>query len=416
MRARPHLPMSSFDADAMTGPAIGHRASRGEVPLPAMVAKHRAIEHNVALMAAYASRRGFVLAPHGKTTMAPKLFRRQLAAGAIGITVANVSQAGVAFAAGAPFVLIANEVVGEPDARVITSLLAVSGRELCCCVDSPDGVLRLDAALGRAGFLGALPVLLELGATGRRAGARTEQIALAVAAAVRASAHLRLIGVEGFEGALASDRSPKSLAVIDAFLEQLRTLAVRLAGSGSFSGPGPIVVSAGGSKYFDRVAEKLGPGADYAGHEVRLVVRSGCYLTHDHGVYANNSPLAGTGGPDELWPALELWAEVLSRPEPDLAIVGLGKRDTSFDLGLPIPLARVTAEGTEREPYTAAHLRALDDQHGYLVLDPGAPALGVGDRLAFGLSHPCTAFDRWRSVLLVDEDDVVIDEIETFFH
>lgn len=398
-------------ADAVIGVAI----SSGDCRLPALVLRQRALKHNLAVMAAYATRRGFLLAPHGKTTMAPKLFRRQLASGAIGITVANVSQAGVAFAAGAPFVLIANEVVGYKDARAIASLLAVPGRELCCCVDSPEGVARLDAALTHAEFPGRLPVLLELGAPGRRAGARSAPLALGVAATLQASAHLSLVGVEGFEGALASDRSPESLAVIDAYLDQLRSLTVRLAQTGGFSGPGPILVSAGGSKYFDRVAEKLGPSADYAGHEVRLIVRSGCYLTHDHGVYANNSPFAGTG-PEALWPALELWAEVLSRPEPDLAIVGLGKRDTSFDLGLPIPLARVPAKGDVREPYAAAHLRALDDQHGYLVLDPAAPPLEVGDRLAFGLSHPCTAFDRWRSVLLVDERDVVIDEIETFFH
>ncbi|MDA8298052.1 MAG: amino acid deaminase [Actinomycetota bacterium] len=389
--------------------------SSGECALPAMALRQRALEHNLAVMRAYAAERGFLLAPHGKTTMAPVLFRRQLAAGAIGITVANVAQAQVAFDAGATFVLIANEVVARPDAATIAALRA-PGRTLNCLVDSPAGTARLDAGLAEAGFTGRLGVLVELGANGRRAGARTAEAAVAAADAVNASEHLELVGVEGFEGALASDRSPGSLDAVDAFLDALRSLAVRLAEAGLFAQNGPILVSAGGSKYFDRVADKLGPGADYAGHEVRLVVRSGCYLTHDHGVYATNSPLAGTGGPDELWPALELWAEVLSRPEPDLAIVGLGKRDTSFDLGLPIPLARVAAEGTEREPYSAAHLRALDDQHGYLVLDPGAPPLMVGDRLAFGLSHPCTAFDRWRKVLLVDEDDVVIDEIETFFH
>ncbi len=396
---------------------IGRSVSRGELGLPAMVMKNHAIEHNLTVMAAYAKAHGFVLAPHGKTTMAPELFRRQLAAGAIGITTANVAQAAVAFDAGAPLVLIANEVVARHDVLAMISLLAaVPGRELCCLVDSPDGVTRLDSALGHGGFGGELSVLLELGAMGRRAGARTEQVALAVAAAVRASAHLKLVGIEGFEGALASDRSPQSLAIIDAFLDNMRSVTVRVARAEGFSGAGPIMVSAGGSKFFDRVAERLGPGADYAGHEVQLVVRAGCYLTHDHGVYAKNSPLAGASGPDELWPALELWAEVLSRPEHDLAIVGLGKRDTSFDLGLPIPLARVAANSSERVPFTAAHLGSLDDQHGYLVLEPGAPALEVGDRLVFGLSHPCTAFDRWRKVPLVDHHDVVIDEIETFFH
>ena len=395
----------------------------GEVRLPALVLKEAALANNILLMAAYAAEHGFLLAPHGKTTMAPELFRRQLEAGAWGITVANMTQAPVAYEAGAERVLVANELVSRADAAAIAEILAVAGRELYCLVDSVEGSRLLDANLEQAGAARPLKVLVELGAPGRRTGARTEQEALVVAAEVAQSRHLALAGVEGYEGVLASDRSPESLEKVDAFLVALRNLTARLADGGAFAGRASAIVSAGGSKYFDRVAEILGPKASRAGHYgsqgVQLVVRSGCYVVHDHGTYAATSPLAGNGnrngaGAGHLQAALELWAEVLSVPEPGLAIVGLGKRDAAYDLGLPVPLGVLRGGGLE--PVPAAGLSELNDQHGYLRLGQPGPEVVVGDRVAFGISHPCTAFDKWRTLLLVDAGYEVLDEVRTFFH
>jgi D-serine dehydratase len=402
----------------------------GQVRLPALVLKEPALENNLAVMAAYASRHGFVLAPHGKTTMAPELFRRQLAAGAWGITVANIAQAEVAFGAGAQRVLVANEVVSRPDAFAIAEALGASAtRELYCLADSVAGVRLLDEALGGAGFEGTLGVLVEVGSPGGRAGARSEAEALEVASALAQAKRLRLAGVEGYEGVLADDRSPEALAKVDAYLAGLRQVFARLLEAGAFAKGYPVLVSAGGSKYFDRVAALLGtksqgllgtegqnpqafggPGSQ----EVLLVARSGCYLVHDHGTYAQSSPLAA--GAERLLPALELWAEVLSTPEPGLAIVGLGKRDAPYDLGLPTPLALLREGSHQLEPLRGAELERLNDQHGYLHLGPSAPPLGPGDRVSFGISHPCTAFDKWRTVLLVGDDYEVTGEIRTFFH
>ena len=390
----------------------------GELALPALVLKEPALSNNISLMAKYAADNGFLLAPHGKTTMAPELFRRQLEAGAWGITVANMAQAYVAYEAGARRVLVANELVSRPDALGVAEALAVPGRELYCLVDSIEGARLLDANLGRAGAAKPLQVLVELGAPGGRTGARSEQEALAVAGEVAKSPHLALAGVEGFEGVLADDRSAEALARVDEYLMALRRLAVRLAESGAFARKPPLV-SAGGSKYFDRVAELLGPKARragrYGGHETTLVVRSGAYVVHDHGVYARTSPLApGPGAAEGLQAALELWAEVLSVPEPGLAIVGLGKRDAPYDLGLPVPLGVLRGQGLA--PLAGASLAALNDQHGYLHLGEPAAQVGVGDRVAFGISHPCTAFDKWRTLHLVDANYEVIGEIRTFFH
>ncbi len=178
-----------------------------------------------------------------------------------------------------------------------------------------------------------------------------------------------------------------------------------------------MLVSAGGSKFFDRVIRVLGRDADFGGHACSLVLRSGCYLVHDHGIYDVNSPL-GREVPekDRLQPAIEIWAEVLSCPEPGLAIVGLGRRDASFDAGLPVLLGAVGRNEHTVRHDVSGQLVKLDDQHGYLAVDPDSSDLRAGDRLVFGISHPCTTFDKWRHVLLIDREQRVIRVLQTRFH
>ena len=393
---------------------VGRSVAAGEVALPAMALRADALEHNLAVMAALARREGFLLAPHGKVTMCPELFRRQLEAGAWGMTVANVTQARVAVAAGAERVLVANEVLACPDAAWIVS---VEGSvEVLCLVDSVDGVQVLDAALRTAGCGRPIGVLVEFGAVGGRAGVRTDAAARDVCRAVQGASNLTLVGVEGFEGSVGADRSPAQLAAVDAYLEELRALTVTLADEGFFDPHRPVLVSAGGSKFFDRVIRLLGRDADFGGHACSLVLRSGCYLVHDHGVYEVNTPL-GRDVPEEdrLRPAIEIWAEVLSRPEPGLAIIGLGRRDAAFDAGLPVLLSAVDRDGQALNEDVAGQLLKLDDQHGYLAVDP-TNGLRVGDRLVFGISHPCTTFDKWRHVLLLDRERRVTRVLHTEFH
>ena len=394
---------------------VGRSIAAGEISLPAMALRDDAIEHNLATMASLARREGFLLAPHGKVTMCPELFRRQLDEGAWGITVANVAQARVAAEAGAERILIANEVLARPDAAWIAS---VSGSvEVFCLVDSVDGVRALDAALRSAGCGRPVGGLVEFGVVGGRAGVRTFDAARDVCRSVNGASSLTLAGVEGFEGTAGKDRSPAQLAAVDAYLDELRALTVRLADEGLFAGDRPVLVSAGGSKFFDLVIRALGRDADYGGHTCSLVLRSGCYLTHDHGIYDVNSPL-GREVPekDRLQPAIEIWAEVLSCPEPGLVIVGLGRRDASFDAGLPVLLAAVGRDERTLRQDVAGQLVKLDDQHGYLAVDPDTSGLRAGDRLVFGISHPCTTFDKWRHVMLLDREQRVIRVLQTRFH
>jgi D-serine deaminase-like pyridoxal phosphate-dependent protein len=394
---------------------LGRSVTGGEITLPAMTLRRDALEHNLEVMASLARREGFRLAPHVKTTMCPQLIRRQLDAGAWGVTVATVAQARVAVESGATRILIANEVLARPDAAWLASV--ASPTQLLCLVDSVDGVRRLDAGLRAAGCPRPLGVLVEVGAEGGRAGTRTLAETRDVAHAASAAESLALVGVEGYEGAVGSSRSTADLAAVDRYLDALRSSTVRLAEEGCFAADRPILVSAGGSKFFDRVIERLGRRADFGGHETSLVLRSGCYLVHDHGLYAAATPLgANVPEGERLQPAVELWAEVLSTPEPGLAIVGLGRRDASFDHGLPVLLGVVGRDEQALRYDVDGVVTKLDDQHGYLALDPGSGGLSVGDRLAFGISHPCTTFDKWRQVLLLDAQRRVTQILSTEFH
>lgn len=396
--------------EGLTSATIGQRGLSllaGDLPTPVMVMKESALAHNLDLMARWCAERGISLAPHGKTTMCPELWARQLAAGAWGITVANAAQARVARAFGVERILLANELVEPVSIRWVASELAADpGFDFLCLADSLAAVEALSASAGTGRPIG---VLVELGLPGGRTGCRTAEEALAVARAVAAAPGLELAGVEAFEGILHGD---DVLAEVDGFLDRLGSLVSALAAEGAFAGRPEVIVSAGGSAFFDRVAERL--ASPLAGLPVRLVLRSGCYVTHDSAFYDHLSPLGArsTGGP-RLVAALEAWGVVLSRPEPDLALILLGKRDAPYDIDLPLPL-HVASGGALRDVRGRMTVTDTNDQHAYLRV-PADDPLAVGDLVGCGISHPCTAFDKWRLIPLVDDDYTVVDAYHTFF-
>lgn len=394
--------------------AEGWNLLAGDLLLPAMVLKQSALEHNIALVARYCEEHGVWLAPHGKTTMAPQLFARQLDAGAWGITAATVAQVAVYRRFGVRRVVLANELV-EPAALrwVADELEADPGFDFYCLVDSVAAVVAMTQALSGRGATRPLQVLVEVGVPGGRAGCRTLEQATEVAGAVAASPVLALAGVEGFEGVIGGPDLETTLAEVDEFLERVRALTLDLAREDAFAGRAEIIVTAGGSAYFDRVVAVLGPPWDLD-VPVRVVLRGGCYVTHDSGLYDRLSPLGERDGDERLRPALEAWGAVLSRPELELAIVGLGKRDVPFDIDLPVPWHVAARGGALREAGGELTVTALNDQHAFVRLAPGAE-LAVGDLVGCGISHPCLAFDRWPLVLLVDDDYTVIGGIRTFF-
>jgi D-serine deaminase-like pyridoxal phosphate-dependent protein len=396
---------------------------------PLVVLDEAALTHNLTTMADWCARHGMRLAPHGKTTMAPQLFARQLELGAWGMTTANISQLRVYRAFGVRRIQLANELVDPAALRwVAAELDRDADFEFCCWADSVAGVDLMTEALRAADRATnrstdssrPVDVLVELGAPGGRSGARDLPTAQAVAEAVAASPQLRLAGVAGYEGALTHDTTADALSLLDAYFERMRALVIRLAADGLFADVPDVIVSAGGSAYFDRVVAALG-AAWPDGLRVTPVLRSGAYLTHDDGFYRDISPLGEavrlTDAPP-FRPALRAWAQVTSLPEPDLALLTIGKRDAPFDEGLPEPRLIRTADGVIA-PLRGCRVHKMSDQITFLGPERDGDALpvAVGDWIGLGLSHPCTTFDKWRLIPVVGgpHGTTVVDLVHTYF-
>jgi D-serine dehydratase len=395
--------------------ARGWNVLGGEFMLPVMVLKDSALRHNIELMARYCRDHNFLLAPHGKTAMSPQLLKRQLDGGSWAVTAATMSQVLVWRAFGVARVILANELVEPASVRWVAGQLHDDPTfEFYCLVDSVAGVRLLEAALGDTALERPFQVLLEVGPIGGRTGCRTPEQAFEVARAIDSSGRLALAGVEAFEGVISSKTLRGTIDATDAFLHDMRALVVKLDRAGHFAKSDRVIVTAGGSAFPDRVVAELGHPW-HLSRPVALVLRSGCYLTHDAIHYQQLSPFGGRvpeTGP--LREALEAWGVVLSLPEPGLALIGFGKRDVPHDLELPVP--RFVKSGAEetRPLRDGASIFAVNDQHAYLRMGPGEQ-LRVGDMVGCGISHPCTAFDKWRLIPVVDDGYNVIDAVLTYF-
>jgi D-serine dehydratase len=386
---------------------------RGDTATPVAVLRDHAIESNIETMRRFCERAGVSLAPHAKTTMSPQLVSAQHAAGAWAFTVAVPHQGQLLWEFGAERLLLANELV-DPAALswVADQLDSDPARELVTYVDSRAGADAAQEAMVTSGCDRPLPVLIELGHANGRTGVRTVAEALELAEHVSTSSHLTLAGVAGYEGTIATTRNAEAVARVDEFLADMGHLARALIASGALDPRTGPIITAGGSIFFDRVATAFEPLRDLG---FRVVLRSGCYLIHDHGLYDRATPDAQpdwTFGTFE--PALEIWARVVSRPESRLALVNAGRRDLSIDGGYPVPLAaHRPVDGTQVD-IAGAEVSALSDQHAFLAISPETD-LRVGDLVGLGISHPCTTFDRWRLILRVDEQYNVVGGVRTYF-
>ena len=392
---------------------LGLNIFEDDFMFPLKVMSETALEHNIATVAKFCADTGTSLAPHGKTSMSPEIAHRQLDAGAWAITASTASQARIYRAFGIPRILIAHELVDPAGVRwAWEELQGDAQAEIICLVDSVAGVDCMEAALAGMDDGRPIDVLVELGMTGGRTGCRTEDEAKQVAARVNASARLRLIGVEGYEGILHYEGD--DFSEVDRFLMRIRVLVEDLAAVGAFDDLDEIVVTAGGSMFPDRVVALLGSGWDLA-KRVRPVIRPGGYATHDSLLYTDSGPFGARAPMDSypaLQPALWLWSYVVSQPEPGLALLGFGKRDASYDVGLPIPVA-IRRDG-ERRAVEGLEVFELNDQHAFCRFPEGAD-VRVGDLVECGISHPCATFDRWRALPLIDEQRTVVGAIRTFF-
>ncbi|AKJ11103.1 amino acid deaminase [Streptomyces incarnatus] len=379
----------------------------GGFTTPLLVLSAERLAHNLALMETYAARHGLAFAPHGKTSMAPQLFQRQIEHGAWGITLAVPHQVRVARAFGIQRVFLANELVDAPALRWIAAELAADPDfRLVCYVDSVRGAELMDAAL--KGSARPVDVVVELGAgEGARTGVRTEAEALAVAGAVGRTRTLRLVGVAGYEGEVPRADPER----VRSYLRRLVALAAGLDRAGHLKDAEEIVVSAGGSAWFDAVADVFEEIPELSLPVLKLL-RSGAYVSHDDGHYRRLTPFTRVPEEGALEPAFRLWAQVVARPTPEQAFANAGKRDAAYDLDLPA--AQVVRRNGAERPAHGITVTGLSDQHAWLRTEPGAD-VEVGDWIGFGLSHPCTSFDKWQLIPVAEADGTVVEYIRTFF-
>lgn len=396
------------------------RVLDGDLPLPLALVKQQALQHNLSWMQRFAADHGLDMAPHGKTTMSPQLLKRQLDVGAWGLTFATVAQVRAGVSVGARRCMIANQVFAAVDLAGIQDMQReYDGLRIAFLVDS---VAQL--ALIEAWYLSPkepqaqvrpFEVLLEIGVDGGRTGCRSQHDAETLARRLHDSPACRLVGIECYEGLGATGQSAADEAYAAALMQRVCDIAVACDQQDFFDNE-EVLVSAGGSAIFDLVANRLKPELS---RPVRGILRSGCYVTHDHGFYkrmvnAVNSRLHCSGG---LQAAMEVWASVQSCPEPGLVILAVGKRDISYDLDLPVPLGFCKpGDRAITDAPADWKISGLNDQHAYLRgAGPEHAALQVGDLVALGISHPCTTFDKWRWMPVVDENYMVCDALVTCF-
>lgn len=391
-----------------------------DLPFPIPVLKQSALNHNDTWMRDFIAAMGVDLCPHGKTTMSPQLFQRQLAAGAWGITVANMHQLGIAYRYGARRLILANQLVGRQEIR---HLLELGERDpeldVMFLVDDKAQVGLFAAEADATRSRRQWDVLLEVGVGDGRTGCRSLTRALEVAKAVANSGKTRLRGIECYEGLRAGPNHEANATFVQGLLALLREVAAACSSRNLFEAD-EIILTAGGSAFFDLVAREL-PVGDL-GRPYRVVLRSGCYITHDSGFYRRLfTALQDRLGAEwksrpGLSPALEVWAQVQSRPQPNLALLTLGKRDASYDIELPHPVSwyRPETDSAPQPAPTQWRIKAMNDHHAYLELPP-EEALAIGDLVGCGISHPCTTFDRWQWLPVVDDSYTVIDAVRTFF-
>ncbi|MEZ8313663.1 amino acid deaminase [Vibrio splendidus] len=381
-----------------------------DISLPVAIIKQSALTNNLNWMQSFADHHQVKLSPHGKTSMTPAFFRQQLENGAWGITVATPAQAEVAAMAGAKRIIMANQLVGKTNMAIVEQLISEFDIDFYCCVDSSVNVQQLNQYFSNTKQ--TLKVLIEFGVPGGRCGCRSPQEILELAQTIQDTPTLSLAGIEVYEGVIHGDNAEQDIRT---FLNQALTSVESLASDGLITGQ-PIITGAG-SAWYDVVAECLANLTDYL-----AIIRPGCYAIHDTGIYldaqskvlqraqVNQGYACELGG--DLESALEVWAYVISRPEPTKLVVGLGKRDVAFDAGLPI--AERGYRNGEAISVKGLTATTVMDQHTFVETD-GSSEIEVGDMIAFSTSHPCLTFDKWRYIAISDDDHQVTNWVETCF-
>lgn len=334
------------------------------------------MESNILGMADVAGSNGVALRPHVKTHKVPAIARRQVAAGAAGITVAKVSEAEVMADGGLDDIFIAYPLVTEAKIR---RAIQLSGRvRLILGVDSLEGA----RALSRAAEGTSLEVWLEVDSGLRRTGIPREQAA-GLAAEISRLGNLELAGIYTYRGAVLGDGSP-TLDLEQAGHEEGK-LMVSVAEWLRDQGQDIRNVSLGST-----------PTARYAADvEGVTEIRPGTYVFHDRMQAA-----MGACSLDDC--AARVVATVVSRPTPDLAILDGGSKTFATDVQPGKEPLNLEGFG-HVVGHPNAVLGRLTEEHGMLSVD-GADDLAVGDTVEIVPNHVCSTINLHDRVYLETAD------------
>jgi len=364
---------------------------------PIMVLKDNALKHNIDRMARFCKSVGAELAPHVKTTMSPQIAQMQVDAGAFALTIANFWQAEIFRSFGFKKLIIANEVLDPSAIAAISELNGKQAAEIIFYVDSLAGLEIVKKHTSKDGIQN---LFIEIGTDNGRGGVRDLDLVTTIAKNISEDPRLKLRGVTGFEGAVPN--AARTRAGEDSVTKFCQKIVAAANNAFPYKSESEFIISAGGSAYFEIVASEL----NKFDKPKILLLRSGGYVTHDSKYYEEVYPFRDSD--DLLLPAIEVWAQVISAPEKDFGVLNLGKRDVGCDLHNPIPVARYS----DKLSKFSGEIEKLNDQHGFMR---SQEKFAVSELIGLGISHPCTTFDKWRLIPLVNDNYDVVDCIHTFF-
>ncbi|MGH2618408.1 MAG: DSD1 family PLP-dependent enzyme [Thermomicrobiales bacterium] len=338
---------------------------------PALLVDIDTMDRNIAHIAGTMREHGVQWRPHAKGHKCPAIAHRQIAAGAIGVTVAKVSEAEVMAASGIRDILIANQVVGPIKTRRLAALIASTGADVIVAVDNAANVRELDDA---AAAFGVRPrVVVEVDSGMKRCGVAPGEPTIALAQIVDASPHLRFAGLMAWEG------HTVSMADHEFRRDEIKKAIGRLTGAAAAvraAGLPVDIVSCGGSGTYLHAAPQPGITEVQAGG-----------ATMGDGFYRDLEA--------RVEPALTLMTTVTSRPTEDRLILDAGRR--AIDPSQKPP----TLRGVD-----AVKGIRFSAEHGVVSLDGPSEWPRVGDRLELEVNYTDQAVHLHESLFGV-RDGVV---------
>jgi D-serine deaminase-like pyridoxal phosphate-dependent protein len=332
------------------------------VDTPALLLDTEALEANIRLMAAFFANRHCKLRPHFKSHKCTTIARMQMAAGAVGITCAKLGEAEVVADAGIRNILIANQIVGPIKLARLVELC----RRACpmVAVDSAENVRMLSQAALAGGV--TIGVLVEVDVGMARCGVAAGQPALEVARLVADMPGLQFKGLQGYEGHCVDlrdevERTSKTQEALSKLVETRRLI--------ERAGLLVQIVSGGGTGTYTI-------NGDYDGVDE---VQAGSYAAMDWW-YSDIRP--------EFRQAMSILTTVISRSQPQLAIIDVGRKGFGAEWGAPrvknLPGAQVISFSSEE------HMK---------ITVPADSTLKVGDEIEIIPSHGCTTSNLYSEFL-----------------